>query len=256
MAWIAGVDGCKGGWIAVYEDTDSGKLDCRVEKMFGKMMAKREIAVVAVDMPIGLSEDGKRACDTAARRVLGKRHSSIFSAPAKEVIDCFRSVDAKAWKERGTYQRVNAKNGLSKQSYNLVPKIAEVALYVDTHRKEGRRIYEAHPEVSFAAMKAHKDGATESICRPKSDYEMRYPKKTFGGLAERRALLRPAFGPRFEELEVRAAQDAAAASVAPDDFYDALACLWTARRICAGEARGLPGCDPVGSASRPMRIVY
>ena len=34
MAWIAGVDGCKGGWIAVYEDTESGKLECRVEKKF------------------------------------------------------------------------------------------------------------------------------------------------------------------------------------------------------------------------------
>ena len=24
MAWIAGVDGCKGGWIAVYEETEFG----------------------------------------------------------------------------------------------------------------------------------------------------------------------------------------------------------------------------------------
>ena len=25
MAWIAGVDGCKGGWIAVYEETEFGE---------------------------------------------------------------------------------------------------------------------------------------------------------------------------------------------------------------------------------------
>ena len=69
MAWIAGVDGCKGGWIAVYEDTDSGKLECCVEKTFSEVMKRRELAAVAVDMPIGLprglSNEPKRACDEA-----------------------------------------------------------------------------------------------------------------------------------------------------------------------------------------------
>ena len=105
MAWIAGVDGCKGGWIAVYEETGSGELDCRVEVCkhstghggdnlscaFEAVMAHHApLAAVAVDMPIGLWDDKVgRACDRAAREVLGKRSSSIFSAPAAGVLDLF-----------------------------------------------------------------------------------------------------------------------------------------------------------------------
>ena len=270
MAWIAGVDGCKGGWIAVYalhEDGELKDLECRVEEEFEDVMAcPAPLDVVAVDMPIGLSEDGKRACDTAARRVLGKRHSSIFSAPAKEVIDCFRSVEAKAWKERGTYQRVNAKNGLSKQSYNLVPKIAEVARYVDTHRKEGRRIYEAHPEVSFAAMKAN-----GGMIDPKR-HPMQFHKATAGGSIERRELFTRVFEGSFQKLEGQL-PELVGKLAALDDFYDALACLWTARRIqkgTEGPARALCGVKdlrnldirklsesaPKGADGLPMRIVY
>ena len=102
MAWIAGVDGCKGGWIAVYEETGSGELDCRVEVCkhsteprrrhdlscaFEAVMAHHApLAAVAVDMPIGLWDDKVgRACDRAAREVLGKRSSKHLLRPAAGV---------------------------------------------------------------------------------------------------------------------------------------------------------------------------
>ena len=36
MAWIAGVDGCKGGWIAVYEDTDSGSWSAALRRRLAR----------------------------------------------------------------------------------------------------------------------------------------------------------------------------------------------------------------------------
>ena len=252
MAWIAGVDGCKGGWIAVYASLESGEirdLECRVEKEFAKVMAcPAPLKVVAVDMPIGLRDDDeRRECDIEARSVLKDRRSSIFPAPAEGVIELFRKLGQEKWKEPSAYNCAKKIKGLSKQSFNLVPKISEVARYLEGHPREGRRIHEAHPEVCFAAMRSGKACSFDP---------MQHPKTTFGGLAERRALLRASFGARFEELEARTATSEIVGRVAPDDFYDAAACLWTAWRVYETEARALPGCRPVGSASLPMRIVY
>ena len=249
MPWIAGVDGCKGGWIAVYEDTVSGKLECRVGRWFRNVMTNHgPLAAVAVDMPIGLRNDREgRACDIEARRILGERRPSIFPAPAEGVVELFRKRGSEKWTEPSAYECAKKIKGLSKQSFNLVPKISEVARNLEGNPRGGRHVHEAHPEVSFAALRSGK------AC---SFNPMRYPKKTLGGLAERRELLRGVFGSRLEEVEARIREDDTIAGVAPDDFYDALACLWTARRIYAGEARSLPGCDPVGSVSRPMQIVY
>ena len=269
MAWIAGVDGCKGGWIAVYEDTDSGKLECCVEAKFEDLMAHHDLDVVAVDMPIGLCDGGGRACDAAARTALSPlRHPSIFSAPAAGVIDLFRKMKpAECEDRRAAYKCANELNkkltgkGLSQQSWSIVPKISELDCYLAGHVGERGRIHEAHPEVSFAAMNAcENDGA----CRFNP---MEWHKATFGGSVERRALLRRVFGNDLEELEAAAAK-LVGKGAALDDFYDALACLWTARRIQKGpdgparalcrmqDIRALPDGAPSGANGLPMRIVY
>lgn len=249
MAWIAGVDGCPGGWIVVYADTELKNLECCVKKDFKDVMAHHEFAAVAVDMPIGLWEKGKRDCDEAAQEILGKRRFSIFPAPSVSLFSQMSGElgERRAHKRASELNRRFTDKGLSIQSWSLAPKIADVRRFLSTQSDKIGVVHEAHPEVSFAALKSGK---------ARSFDPMRYPKKTLGGLAERRELLRGVFGPRLEDLEARATEENAVAGVAPDDFYDALACLWTARRICAGEARGLPGCDPVGSVSLPMRIVY
>ena len=110
MAWIAGVDGCKGGWIAVYEETGSGELECRVEKTFSEVMKRRPpLDAVAVDMPIGLWAGGGRACDKAAREVLGKRQFGVSSPPpppmystssAKMTSESFRNMTLPDARER------------------------------------------------------------------------------------------------------------------------------------------------------------
>ena len=273
MAWIAGVDGCKGGWIAVYEDTESGELDCRVAVCERKaehadhdrscafeavMRHHPPLAAVAVDMPIGLCDDKDgRACDRAARKVLGKRSSSIFSAPAASVLRKMKSEELGKVQSYGRANELNREStgnrkeqdgkGLSRQSWALVPKIAEVARYLEGHPGQGRRIHEAHPEVCFAALKSGKACSFDP---------MHHPKTTFGGLVERRELLKGIFGARFGEFEASAAECDAVGRVAPDDFYDALACLWTARRIIRKECRSLPKDAQYDADGLPRRIVY
>ena len=270
MAWIAGVDGCKGGWIAVYEETASRTLTCRIVKKFEDVFEVHypPLAAVAVDMPIGLWAGGGRACDKAARGVLGKRSSSIFSAPAAGVIDRYCEIGeqltydcAKKLNEELTGTEEAKGKGLSRQSWALVPKIAEVRDYLTTHPEEQGCVHEVHPEVSFAAMNAQNGGG-----RPFAP--MRHPKAKAGGSVERRALLRRIFEDRFEELEGKAPECDFGKRAALDDLYDALACLWTARRIQKGPdgpARALCGIQdihplsdgaPSGANDLPMRIVY
>ena len=153
--------------------------------------------------------------------------------------------------------------GLSRQSWALVPKIAEVRDYLTTHLEEQGCVHEAHPEVSFAAMNAL---VHDRNCR----FDPVRSKATAAGLVERRVLLKhkEVFGNRFKVLEARAAEFDPDGRAALDDFYDALACLWTARRIQKGpdgparalcrmqDIRALSDGAPSGANDLPMRIVY
>jgi len=84
MRWIAGADGFKSRWCVVLENLDFSELNVRIAPTFADLLALPEKPlVVAVDIPIGLPEfakPGGRACEREARRVLGRRASSVFSA--------------------------------------------------------------------------------------------------------------------------------------------------------------------------------
>jgi len=72
---VAGLDGCPDGWLYVLEVED-GELEAGIA---GDVAAVLRIApddtIVAIDIPIGLTEAGGRACDAAARGLLDRpRH--------------------------------------------------------------------------------------------------------------------------------------------------------------------------------------
>jgi predicted RNase H-like nuclease len=157
---IAGVDGCRGGWAVALAAVDvDADVDVVVVPTFAAVLALRPIAI-AVDMPIGLYESGRRACDVEARRQLGPRRSSVFPAPTRPML------------EAETYAEALAIAGLPKQAYHLLPKIREVDALMTPHRQ--RTIAEAHPELCFALLLG-------APCR--------YPKRTALGRAERIAAL-------------------------------------------------------------------
>src|SRR5437667_176553 len=83
---VAGVDGCRGGWLCV-DETD-GTVRGNIFESFGQLLQSRPtVLVFAVDIPIGLPDAGERLCDPLARKLLGSpRASSVFPAPIHAIV--------------------------------------------------------------------------------------------------------------------------------------------------------------------------
>ncbi len=221
---IAGIDGCRAGWIAAICNGDA--IDTRIVTSDEELVALfAQCAVIAIDIPIGLSERGPRACDSHARRFVRNRGSSVFPAPLRAFINLHD------YAEVNRLSRELQKRGVSKQAFMIYPKVAQIDRVLQRHHELRPRVYEIHPEVSFTMWN---DGAPIGAS-----------KHTRDGIAARRALATRHFG----ELPPtpRGAHE--------DDLLDAFAALWTAERIAAGRAREL-GDAHVDVTGLPMRIVY
>jgi predicted RNase H-like nuclease len=221
--WLAGVDGCRLGWLAV-SGTCSGDRVAQTRlticRTFAEILALPERpAWIAVDMPIGLpdaAQPGGRTCDQAARALLGPRSSSIFSPPARAVLGAGTYAEALI-RSRGSGP---SGTGLSRQAFNLLPKVRELDTVMDPQLQG--RVLEAHPELAFRTLAGH---------------PARHGKRTPEGRAERRALLAPHFLGRLPVLH-------ASAGAAVDDLLDACALILVAHRIDQGRGQRLPGGNP------------
>ena len=199
---VAGVDLAGGGWAVVVLEEDRLVDAFRCESFADALLVDAE--VVAVDIPIGILEEGVRPADTAARRFVGPRHSSVFTTPTRAVLEAETYADA-----RRRSSELTGKS-LSAQSYALRRRILEV----DEYAYEDERVIEVHPEVSFRELA---QGPLLS-------------KHRVDGLVERRALLE------------RAGIDlpASAPRIAEPDLLDASIAAWTAKRYALGDAMPLP----------------
>ncbi|MCH8490461.1 MAG: DUF429 domain-containing protein, partial [Oceanicaulis sp.] len=232
-AFAMGLDGCPGGWIAVMADLN-GIEPPRVEvfESFAQALATGA-QIIAVDMPIGLPDgpdpDGKggRACERAAKAMLGARRSSIFPTPLRAAFEGRTRAEADA------LNRAAGGTGLAAQSFALFRKIREIDDAM-TPLLEGC-VFETHPETTIAAL----TGAPAT-----------HNKKTPAGRAERLNLL-AAHGLAADLFEPHPYKRGVAA---PDDLIDAGLCLLTARRIAAGSARCLPDDPPRDGRGLRMAI--
>lgn len=243
-----GVDGCPGGWIAVFRKPD-GLHAVKVFASFVDLLTGfQECVVVAVDMPIGLPErtaKGGRGPEMLVRPLLGERQSSVFSIPSRTAVYCESGPFSDAAAVLAAHRRASEvarmtsdpPRAVSIQAFGLFPKIREIDALLAARPDLRLRIFESHPEVAFRSL----NGGTA----------MRLPKKIKGvvnsaGMAERRDLLsRRGFSSGF--LEMRPPKGAAA-----DDFLDAAAMFAIAGRIARGEARPYP--DPPLADSRGIPI--
>ncbi|MBT9587312.1 DUF429 domain-containing protein [bacterium] len=133
---VAGVDGCKGGWLVALWERGVELILCA--DFAGVVEVTRDCRAVAVDMPIGLALPGQtRGCDRAARKLLGRKSSSVFSAPPREALDCTDYQLVRGW-------------GMSLQSFYLLPKVREVDAWMTPERQ--LRVSEAHPELVWARL--------------------------------------------------------------------------------------------------------
>jgi predicted RNase H-like nuclease len=230
-----GVDGCPGGWIAVTYDITAGTLIPRRYSSFRDVLTAYPYAeVVAVDIPVGLSEGMSRRCDVETRRALGQpRGSSVFPAPDPRVLDEPTREGAQALLQVLTL----TDKGISVQAFGIYPKVAEVNRLMTPGLQE--RVIEIHPEVSFWAAAGR---------RP-----MTYPKKTPEGYEERRGILtRVLERPIWSREEARAV----ARPATPDDVLDATGAAWTARRVAEGRADRFPANWERDRRGLRMEIVY
>jgi predicted RNase H-like nuclease len=201
MMIVTGIDGCRGGWVAV---TLLGEqVRARTASTLGGLGIE---GVTGIDMPLGLLADGWRAADAAARRALGRRGASVFAIPPRPV---WEAPDYATARRRC---RELTGRGFSAQAWGLRAALLEADGF---RRQSAHRLHEVHPELAFAEL----GGA------PLPD-----SKHSAAGRALRRALLRDAGIVLPERV----------AGAAEDDLLDAAAVAWSARRIAAGTARVLP----------------
>ena len=237
--WLAGVDGCRAGWIAALVRPQGDDVRVRIVPSFAALLAAPEmLAVIAVDMPVGLPErtgPGGRAAENAVRPLLGARQSSVFSVPARSAIEAadYRAACDAALASSEPPRKV------SKQLFNIAPRIREIDALLRADPAAAARVFEVHPEVAFWRLNGER-ALTE-------------PKKVKGrpfdpGLALRRGLLIAA------GLPTAAANAPPPDGAGPDDLLDALACAAVARRLHAGLARPFPDPPPRDAFGLRMAI--
>ncbi len=237
--WLAGVDGCPGGWIAAFVRPAGDEGRFRIFAHFADVLAAPERpAIVTVDMPIGLPERagaGGRAAENAVRPLLGARQSSVFSVPARAAIYAGDYAEAC----RVAQNTSEPPRKVSKQLFNIATKIREVDGVLRADVDAASRVYEVHPEVAFWRI-----NGGHALDEPKKVKSRPYPP----GLALRRALLKAA---RLPPALLAATVPKGAAA---DDLVDALACAAIARRLHAGLARPFPDPAPRDAYGLPMAI--
>lgn len=224
MTRICGVDGCKYGWIAIVSAENFSNVEWRVARNWTDL--NLNAATIAVDMPVGLADAGKRGCDEAARRAPHMRAASIFPMPVRGALEFEDYAAANAW------SKAHGHGGVVKQAWNLRSKILDVEGQI--LKDPAAPIYEAHPELAFARL---------------ADQKLP-PKKTPEGRAHRLRLLRRA-GIKGLPAILRAVPKSHAA---PDDILDAAVLLVTARRILHGDAVCYPPQPVINGQGLAMRI--
>src|SRR5262245_56851974 len=126
--WLAGVDGCRSGWIVALARADLTEVRVRLMPRFTDVAKAPEAPeVIAIDIPIGLPERagyGGRAAENAVRPLLGARQSSVFSVPSRAALmaEDYRAACAIALATSDPPRKV------SRQLYMIAPKIREVDL--------------------------------------------------------------------------------------------------------------------------------
>ena len=219
---VLGVDGCRGGWLAaaVTGDQRRARLAGWALGRFDDVLAAGwdpAPDVVAVDIPVGLLDAGRRDCDVAGRHALGGRAAArVFLVPPRY------AVEAPTYEAANDLLRGRGEPAVSWQTYALSRAILEVDARLDDPR-----LYEVHPDLSFLAMTGR----------------VLTSKHTATGRTERHEAL-------AGWLDVDDALARRPTGAPSEDAMDALAAAWSATRVRAG----LAVVHPAGTRARHPAI--
>jgi predicted RNase H-like nuclease len=221
---VLGVDGWRGAWVGALLDGRSVTLLALPDAT--AVLAVPGVEIIAIDMPIGLSDDGVRACDVRARKLLGPAGSSVFPTPVRAVLATDDYATARDLSRAAT----NPPRAPSAQSFQLVKAIRQLDEALGDPPSD--RIVEVHPELAFRAL----------------DPAVRDRKGSARGSIQRLRALRAVMD--VEEALAEGPRD-----VPLVDALDACAAAWSARRIADGVAESV-GDGSVDRRGRPMRICW
>jgi predicted RNase H-like nuclease len=213
-----GLDGYARGWVAVLLDGDIRELSFHPD--IARALSGR-FDRVGIDIPIGMPDDGTRACDLLARGKLRPHASRVFTGARRWLWQEFDDPDkANAEATRRGQHRA------SRQLWHLGAKIMQVDAYV--RAQPALDIREVHPELVFLRLNRG---------RPLPS------KKSGGGLSMRQRLLRRAGFPDIGEWTTRTRLGTGAKQ---DDVLDACAVAIAAREPAGHLPEGLAPRDACG----------
>ncbi|MDZ7850416.1 MAG: DUF429 domain-containing protein [Halodesulfurarchaeum sp.] len=243
MATAVGVDWAGNGWVAASLEDGEWSVEF-FPTVLNLWHAHREAETILLDIPIGLRESGKRACDLAAKSALGgNRQASVFLTPTREAVFAPDIETAKARQQPADFSVQN-------QAWAIVPRIRELDVFLREFEGEVTedQLLEAHPELCFSGLNG---GEPIDVS-----------KGTDEGREARLAVLEsvdPALRATFEEAVETFTRPSYAPTIAAsktDDILDALV-------LAASAAQGVenlerlpadPDHDPV--LDRQIEIVY
>jgi predicted RNase H-like nuclease len=229
-----GLDGCKAGWFCIGID-DEGDFRFSVLKKIDELQQYLEQAkLILVDIPIGLPwrDQATRLCDTAARRILAPRGSSVFPVPARS------ALSMPSYQQGSAENRRQLNKGLSVQSWAISPKIKETDEFM-RRIKPGNKVREMHPEVAFWALNGKR--------------VLKHRKKDQQGIEERIAILSSHYK-RAEKCFCMARDQYLVKEVASDDILDAMVGAVTAMQY--PRLSTLPEKPVKDEEGIPMEMVY
>ena len=213
-----GLDGFSRGWVAVVMDGDIRELSFHSDI---EDALRQRFDRVGIDIPIGMPDDGTRACDKLARTQLRPHAARVFTGARRWLWQEFDDPDkANAAASRRGQSRA------SRQLWHLGRKIMQVDAYVRVH--PDLDIREVHPELVFLRLNQG---------RPLPS------KKSESGLLLRQRLLRRAGFPDIGEWTTRRRSSTGAK---PDDVLDACAVAIAALEPAGHLPEGPPPLDACG----------
>jgi len=220
-----GLDGFLKGWVAVSIDGDAREISFHGD-VAGALAVPFDRA--GIDIPIGLTDHGERACDQLARDRLRPHGSRVFSGARRWL-----------WQEYSDPDKANiealrrGQTRVSRQLWHLGPKIVEVDAFLRADRS--RDVREVHPELVFLRLNGGKPLP---------------PKKSEEGDSLRRRLLKQQ---GFRQIDFWLTQTRPGTGAKRDDVLDACAVALAARDPAGSVPEGLPQFDDQGL---PMQIWF
>ena len=206
---IAGVDGCKLGWIIVKYDEQnySFGLYSTIEELYED---NQDLQRVLIDIPIGLaSSSHKRTIEKQMRIALSSRSSTVFNPP------CRRAVYLDDYEKAKVVNLEVEMRSISIQAFNISKKIREMDEFLIKNQPQTEWI-ESHPELCFKSLNIGQVVLSN--------------KKTEDGRAERLKILSKYEASVFDTYNLILTQTKRK-DVKQDDIVDAL-CLCIVNKLC------------------------